>query len=186
MKIKSQQLIDELKAITQQLLSDAESLKAKDLSELQQQPESDKWNALMCLEHLNRYGDFYLPEIKSRLAYSTHEADEYFKGGLLGNYFAESMKPKEKLNKMNTFKSMNPIDDTLDKDTIDTFIAQQKEMLNLLDDARDKSLKKTKTAISISKWIKLRLGDTFRIVIYHNQRHMVQAFNAINQLKQHA
>ncbi|RXM56703.1 hypothetical protein BOQ60_25350, partial [Chryseobacterium sp. CH1] len=29
-------------------------------------------------------------------------------------------------------------------------------------------LEKTKTSISISKLIKLKLGDTFRFVIYHN------------------
>jgi len=41
---------------------------------------------------------------------------------------------------------------------------------------------KTKTAISISKWIKLKLGDTLRVVIYHNQRHMAQAKRISNAL----
>ena len=36
-------------------------------------------------------------------------------------------------------------------------------------------LNKIKTAISISKWIKLKLGDTFRVVVYHNERHIKQA-----------
>lgn len=36
-------------------------------------------------------------------------------------------------------------------------------------------LNKTKTAISISKWFKLKLGDTFKVVIYHNERHIAQA-----------
>lgn len=41
--------------------------------------------------------------------------------------------------------------------------------------ARNKDLGKIKTSISISKWIKLKLGDTFRVIIYHNERHIVQA-----------
>ena len=40
---------------------------------------------------------------------------------------------------------------------------------------------KTKTAISISKLIKLRLGDTFRVLIYHNERHIKQAERAIKE-----
>ncbi|MEO9077333.1 MAG: DinB family protein, partial [Gelidibacter sp.] len=31
------------------------------------------------------------------------------------------------------------------------------------------------TAISISNLIKLKVGDTFRVVVYHNERHLVQA-----------
>jgi hypothetical protein len=37
-----------------------------------------------------------------------------------------------------------------------------------------------KTSISISSFIKLRLGDTLRLVVYHNWRHLIQAKNACN------
>ena len=82
---------------------------------------------------------------------------------------------KEKLNKMKTFKDKNPLGSKLDKSTIERFISQQEQVLNLLDKSRKIDLSKTKTAISISKLIKLRIGDTFRVVIYHNERHLVQA-----------
>ena len=104
-----------------------------------------------------------------------NQPKENFKSGFLGNYFAKSMLPKEKLNKMKTFKDKNPIGSKLDKSTIDNFILQQEQILNLLEKAREVDLNKTKTAISISKWIKLKMGDTFRVVIYHNERHLVQA-----------
>jgi len=55
------------------------------------------------------------------------------------------------------------------------FIAQQKQMIQLLNDAENVNLNKVKTSISISKFIKLKLGDTFRFVIYHNLRHIEQA-----------
>lgn len=45
--------------------------------------------------------------------------------------------------------------------------------------AQQVSLNKTKTGISISTWIKLKLGDTFKVVIYHNKRHIVQALKAL-------
>ncbi|MFM7022373.1 MAG: hypothetical protein ACKOXB_05295 [Flavobacteriales bacterium] len=52
---------------------------------------------------------------------------------------------------------------------------QQKQTLELLEAAGKVDLKKVKTSVSISKFIRLRLGDTFRFVIYHNQRHIAQA-----------
>lgn len=80
---------------------------------------------------------------------------------------------------MNTFKEMNPFEKKLDQSVIDKFIKQQKELLDLLKSAESKNLTKIKTRISISKWIKLRLGDTFRVIIYHNFRHIKQAEKAI-------
>lgn len=93
------------------------------------------------------------------------------------------MLPKEKLNKMKTFKDKNPIGSGLDKRTIERFINQQEQLLNLLDKSKEIDLNKIKTAISISKWIKLKLGDTFRVVIYHNDRHIVQANKILDEKK---
>ncbi len=90
--------------------------------------------------------------------------------------------PNYKLKKMKTFKSMNPIYSKIDQKVIDVFIAQQNQLLELLKAAQNISLNKTKTAISISKLIKLKLGDTFRFVIYHNQRHILQAKKVIETI----
>jgi len=176
MKVKNQELIDDLIQRTKKVLNAAERYSQLDLEILNWRPAEKKWSVLECLEHLNRYGDFYLPEIEQKITKGKLETeDSIFKSGWLGNYFAKSMLPKEKLNTMNTFKSMNPLGSDLDKKTIEKFIFQQKQTLQFLQNARQINLVKTKTSISISKWIKLRLGDTFRIVIYHNQRHIVQA-----------
>jgi len=180
MKIEATQVINDLIERTRQNLNDAETLKELSIDELNFKTSRNKWNALECIEHLNLYGDFYLPELKNKINESNHTAEEVFKSGWLGNYFAKSMPPKEKLNKMKTFKDKNPLGNALSKQAIDKFIGQQKTTLELLDQARKVSLTKTKTAISISKLLKLRLGDTFRVLIYHNQRHIVQAFNMIN------
>ena len=37
------------------------------------------------------------------------------------------------------------------------------------------NISKTRTAISISKIIRLKLGDTFRFNVAHNERHLLQA-----------
>lgn len=146
---------------------------------LNPRPATGSWSALECMEHLNRYGNFYLPEIQRRIAQSPHPASAQFKSGWLGNYFAKSLLPKEKLNKMKTFSNMDPMGSELGREVLHTFIAQQEQTLALLQEAKNVDLSKTRTAISISSWIKLRLGDTFRVLIYHNQRHVVQAERAL-------
>ncbi|MDF9797059.1 hypothetical protein OKW21_002322 [Catalinimonas alkaloidigena] len=174
MKMKSEQLRIDLMEWTHQHLNEAETLKKMPLKTLRWKASAEQWNVLECIEHLNLYGDYYLPEIDRQINSSKYPAEEFFKSGLLGNYFAKTMLPREKLNKMKTFKDKNPLDSMLDKAVLDRFIEQQKQTLALLEQSRQVSLSRTKTGISISKWIRLKLGDTFRVVIYHNRRHMVQ------------
>ena len=185
MKFEKEELIEDLIERTKNNLNEAQKMSSYNLEQLNWKASTESWSVLECLEHLNRYGDFYLPEINTRIKNSSISvSDSTFKSGWLGNYFAQSMLPKEKLNKMKTFKSMNPAGSQLDKTVIKKFMDQQKEMLDLLNMARRYNLNKIKTSISISKWIKLKLGDTFRVVIYHNDRHILHAQNVIkNQPK---
>jgi hypothetical protein len=91
------------------------------------------------------------------------------------------MLPKAKLNKMKTFSAMNPINSKLNKTVIETYILQQQQLITLLAKAEKVNLAKTKTGISISKLIRLRLGDTFRFVLNHEIRHMQQAMRCLQQ-----
>ena len=175
MKISRQQLLTDLHDRTNTHLMEAKSLVHLDFDLLNLKSDANTWSVLECLEHLNLYGDFYLPEISQviKKAKANPESVE-FRSGVLGNYFAKSMLPKEKLNKMNTFKDKNPNGSNLSKEVIDRFISQQERTLKLLDKCAEIDLTRNKTAISISNFIKLRLGDTLRVLIYHNERHMVQ------------
>ncbi len=175
MKIPTEILLDNLKELAGNHMNQAEKFNQLSLEELNKKTSPDSWSVLECIEHLNRYGEYYLPEIEERLRNNSTTPESEFKSGLLGNYFAEMMLPGEKVKKMKTFKSMNPSGSKLDKKVLTRFIDQQKKMLELLDRSRKVSLNKTKTSISISKLIKLKLGDTFRVVIYHNERHVEQA-----------
>lgn len=183
MEIGSKELIDQLIKNTKELITFGESLNALSDVALNHRLSSNSWSVLECLQHLNLYGDFYLSEIARRMLESTTEPSDIFRSGMLGNYFANSMLPKEKLNKMNTFKSMNPIHSNLNRSVLATFLEQQDELLRLLELARTKNLNRIKTNISIGKWIKLKLGDVFRIVVYHELRHMQQAKRIIAGFK---
>lgn len=172
--MQSEKLIQSLSEQTKQIINQVEKLKENDSQMLAWKETPVSWSILECLEHLNLYGDFYLPQIKHKIKNSNTKTEAEFKSGILGNYFAKSMLPKEKLNKMKTFKDKNPLNAKLDKSVIDKFIHQQIELLDLLNKSREISLNKVKIEISISSLIKLKLGDTFQFFINHIIRHLHQ------------
>ncbi len=183
--MRSAVLIEELTQKTQKHLTDIEQLLEMEEADLNWRAAEESWSVLECIEHLNRYGDFYLPEIAKKMEKGSRKQPEIFKTGWLGDYFAKSMLPKEKLNKMKTFKNMNPLGSDLSREVILRFRSQLEEMLELLDKAKSIDLTRTKTGISISNLIKLRLGDTFRVVVYHNERHMKQLERVLKAAENH-
>jgi uncharacterized damage-inducible protein DinB len=174
MKIIAEKLIEELKSQTHEFISFSETLKHKSVDELNWKSNPTSWSVLECLEHLNLYGDFYIPEIRKVIKESKTKEERVFKSGFIGEYFASSMLPKEKLNKMKTFKDKNPLNSNLSLETIHRFVKQQNEFLELLEKAKAVNLNKVKTSITLTKLIKLKLGDTLRFIVNHNIRHFEQ------------
>lgn len=183
MKMSSAELIADLTNRTKQVLRAAQELKTHSLKELNARESSESWSALECIEHLNRYLEFYIPEIEIKIMESGYAPEKLFESKFLGDFFAESMLPKETMRKMKTFKDKNPLGSRLDKEVLSRFIEHQHELLDLLEEAHEVSLSKTRVSMTISKWIKLKLGDIFRILVYHNQRHIKQARVAMKHSK---
>lgn len=172
--MQSQQLLQSLRTQTRELQQRAQQLHTLNPEALRFRPSENAWSVLECLEHLNRYGNYYLPEIRIAMRHAKHPQESQFKTGLLGNYFAESMLPKQKLNAMKTFNSKNPLHAPLDESAITEFLEQQTELLDLLEQATRVSLNRTKIKTSISPLLRLNLGDTFRFYINHMIRHFAQ------------
>lgn len=181
MKVIAKELIEDLIDKTRINIEKAERLKSLTDSDLNYKETINEWSILECIEHLNIYGDFYNPAIKESIENTNSKSTKYFKSGLIGNYFVQLISPKKKLNKMKTLKVNNPINKVLDRNVVDKFIDQQRECLHLIEKSKKLNLTKTKTAISISKIIKLRLGDTFRFITAHNERHLLQAESILNK-----
>ncbi|GJM33307.1 MAG: hypothetical protein DHS20C18_23080 [Saprospiraceae bacterium] len=171
------QLLDELIQKTEQIRNEASIFNTLTLAELNFKTSPESWSILECLEHLNLYGDYYLKEIEARIikAEKAPQATP-FKSGLIGNYFVNLIRPKEAgIKKIKALKEMNPMDSKLSTTTLDRFFKQQARLLSLLQSAGKVDLTKVKTGITFTKLIKLRLGDTLRFVVYHNERHLLQA-----------
>lgn len=172
--MQSEILIEKLLEQTRLFINQAEQLKTNDLHTLTWRENETSWNILECLEHLNLYGNYYLPQIDTKIKNAICKSEFDFKSGLLGNYFAKSMLPKEKLNRIKTFKDKNPLNKHLNTTVIDQFIAQQINLMDLLNRSKNVSLNKVKIETSISNLIKIKLGDTFHFFINHIIRHLKQ------------
>jgi len=145
------------------------------LHKLNYKISKDKWSILECIEHLNLYGNYYLPEIEKTIQFSKENPAKKFKSGILGNYFVKIMEPKAKLNAMKTFVDKNPCGSELDERVFEKFFNQQKMFRKQLEQTKKVNLSKNKITTSISKLLKLKLGDTFRFINAHNNRHILQA-----------
>lgn len=177
MEINTDKLIKEMISITERSTCAVHKFKELPASKLNYKGEPEQWSILECIEHLNLYGDFYLPEIEKQIqAHKTADPPATFKSGIIGNYFANLMMVKEKkMKKMKSPKNKNPSGSHLSATTIERFLKQQELLKFLLIEAKYINLTKTKTAISLTPLIKLRLGDTFRFFVYHIERHILQA-----------
>jgi len=184
-KYNSQALLEDLQADVRQLVLIANKLKSEDPGVLLEQPAPGKWNVVQVLEHLNSYGRYYIPAIEKSLQ-QNKPATELFKPGFIGNYFTKMLAPSAKGTvkyKMNAPKDHRPSPHLDHQPVIRTFLEQQQTLLELLEKAKTKNIGRIRTPISISRFIKLKLGDTFRFLIAHEQRHFIQISNTMAHVK---
>jgi uncharacterized damage-inducible protein DinB len=181
-KFKSEDLINQLQADVKQIIAAAEHLQTADPVKLNYCSEEGSWSVAQVLEHLNAYNRYYLPVIEKSMIHISKDTSAWFVPGFWGNYFTKMMMPKnvyEIKNKMKAMKSYTP-GKGLNVDAVfKEFFQHQNKLLQLLDVARRRNMNTIKIPVSISRFIRLKLGDTFRFLIAHEQRHMIQARNAI-------
>lgn len=140
------------------------------------------WSIAQCLDHLNGYGNHYLNAMKVGMDHSSKPPASTFKSSWLGNYFTNMMDPETGKRKYKSFKNHVP-KQILDPDkVVAEFLNQQEKLLTYLRMGHSKDLNSVRVPISISKWIRLKLGDVFQFIIAHNDRHLRQAIrNLENQ-----
>jgi DinB superfamily len=146
------------------------------------QPAPNAWSAAQCLEHLNVYGRYYLPELKKAIGKAKKQPTPTFKSGWLGDYFYRLMLPNTEgvlKSKMKAPKNAIPPVELDAAAVIAEFIEQQEQLLQLIEQARAVNIGSIRIPISLTQWIQLKLGDTFLFVIAHNERHILQAERAL-------
>lgn len=184
--LNTEELIENLANITESNISLVQK-KCLHLGEnqLQWSPSRGSWSISEVLAHLNSYSSYYHKNFKERIAKTKFKSvKENFVSSPLGKSAWKSMKLGRANNIKRKFKapknynpSNNP--ELLSKDPVNLFIEEQKDLLVILESSKGVNLKKVKIKISISKIVRLRLGDALMFVIYHNERHIQQIKNVL-------
>lgn len=185
MAIHRAQYISDLKNDVQQILEQAVSLRKVEIEILHKKPQPESWSVVECLEHLNRYSEFYISEIETRLNIFDTDNKEIYTPGWMGQHIAQSMTPKEGIvkNKMKAFKSKNPsIDGNVNEQVLEKFINDQEKLLKLLD--RSKSANLNARMNTTLPFLKLKIGDALTFFINHEVRHMLQIEKTLSQIIQ--
>ncbi|MCH2230685.1 MAG: DinB family protein [Crocinitomicaceae bacterium] len=155
-------------------------------SQLNWKPATSSWSIKEVLAHLNEYSNYYHPvfvkKIENTRFTSTKEA---FVSSPLGRSAWKSMKLGNARNIKRKFKApkdTNPIisPNLMKGEQVGTFLRGQNELLSIIDDSTKVNIRRVKIPISISKVVRLRLGDALLFVVYHNERHMQQILNLKN------
>lgn len=184
------QLVEELKKITQANID----LIKKKFSHLNDQQKSwrkdnDSWSINDVFAHLNQYAEYYHSTILTKLEKTRYkDPKDVFISSPLGRSAWKSMKlgnAKNVKRKFKAPKNYNPLihPELVKGNEIETFSAGQTELLTIIDRSTQVNMRKVKIPISISKIVRLRLGDALLFVVYHNERHMQQAVNILSHSK---
>ncbi|SFQ42342.1 DinB family protein [Flavobacterium akiainvivens] len=178
MKTNSSALLLQLTNIAQHDLQTIEAFAGLPAENLAKNPAPEAWSALQCLEHLNLYAVFYLPEIEKALT-NAGTARQQFSSGIIGNMLVNSIIPKENGKKMKTFAAMEPENLGDGQEVLNRFIANQRQLILFLQHAANADLNHRGVAVTFTSLIKLRLGDALRFMVHHHHRHILQAQRAL-------
>lgn len=187
MKYKTSEWLDQLTKEVNDISTQFGALLQYPGSVLSAPPAPGKWSAIQVIEHLNSYNRYYLHHIGQSLDASHPAPAASFSQGLLGGYFTRMMYSQVKsggqiTNKMQAPKDHTPVANLNVQAVLDEFAAGQLKLQQLLGTARRYDLGSVKVPISISKFIKLKLGDTFGFLVAHQVRHFQQIENTLNAI----
>lgn len=191
-RIESRKLITLLKEQLNGINRDFEQIITEnDPTLLTHKPSEKEWSAIECFQHLYLTNKYYLLKIRETVEKAKAAGaspKETFKSGFLGNYMYNTMKPKngEVTNKTGTFKSVDPnkkyANTTLDvQKVIENFKKQQREFGELLSLVEEVGLDSGRVPSLIGPIMSFKPGDALKFLLAHEERHLIQAKNAIPQ-----
>lgn len=182
----SSALLNELSKLSSELMNKvSKSLLHLSPQQRNWRPNSATWNINEIFWHLNSYAIFYDHAFTSKIKRTRFKNfSEKFVSSPLGKSAWKSIKLGNAHNVKRRFKAPKDFNPTFHKEGVkenemELFIEHQQTMLQVIEMARTVNIRKVKIPLSMSKMIRLRLGDCLQFVIYHNERHVQQALNLI-------
>ncbi len=171
------ELLQDLEATVRRGIKEIEQLRAAGDAHLVTAGAGNSWSVVQHLHHLNFYAIFYTEAIEHSLEDAKSSSKDGFRSGWLGNYFTTIIGPAGegqalKMKMKSPANAIPPDSSTLEVEAeVATFLGFQNRLLYLLQRARQVDLGAHRVPTSLSKWVSLKLGDSFRFVIAHQERH---------------
>ena len=134
------------------------------------------WSITQCLEHLNSYGDYYLPRLHKGLEVHSRKGNSgKYTSSWLGAYLIKVTDPQTSRMKLKAVKRHQPIVNLPAHQTVANFIDQQETMFSLLRMAHQADVNHFKIPLSIASCVSLPIGDILNFMVAHTERHILQA-----------
>ncbi|MDQ3279562.1 MAG: DinB family protein [Bacteroidota bacterium] len=185
-KFKSEDLLNELITDVRRIKESASFFQSTDQTKLAYSPDKAKWSVVQILEHLNAYSRHYMPLLERELSVTSQGNNSaWFEPGFWGEKFTKSMKPTNVYQIKNKMKAMKAytFSNNLNIETVlKEFMGHQDKLVQLLELAKQRDLNTIRIPITLTKLVKLKIGDMFRFLIAHEQRHMIQARNTLKEM----
>ncbi len=154
-------------------------------NQLTWKPNAQTWCILEVLAHLNQYANYYHEVFLNKIETSKFkEPRSQFLSSPLGKSAWKSMKLGAANNikrKFQSPKNYNPTihPEMVSNDELTTFEKKLIELFDIIEKSKEVNIQRVKIPISISKFIRLKLGDALLFVVYHNERHLQQIKNLL-------
>lgn len=179
MSVKTTKYLNEIEAGFRQAIDEVKSLVENTEGVKLNTPEAPgKWHMLQCIEHMSRATEVYVNNVQGKLQNETlPPANAEYKGHWKGRMFARMNAPKpgdEIPMKLKTFKSMEPPQELDSQTVLNRFYEVHEEMISVINKTRSVNIDKIKIATALGPMVKLRIGEAYRFLLAHTQRHMVQ------------
>lgn len=184
MKLPSRETLLQLKRLTARLAFVVEdNLLPLDESRLNWKAASSEWSIAECLAHIHQIAQFYQPRLQQKIQQalrSKSRPTSHFNSGWLAQHFLRDVQlddenqPQRRRLTPNSFAPLAPIPANI----VSLVLQDLRELLDLLHLSEQVSLQSIKIGLLRPRFLRLSLGNMLRYVVYHYDRHIVQAQHA--------
>ena len=148
-------------------------------------PAPGAWNALQCIQHVNMTLDFMIDAIDKGMEKALaagQQPSEKYRPGFIATRFARLLAPQDGdvKRKVKTSKKFQPeVPAGTEAEVLEGFRTRMERVRQQVETSQKVDLNKCRVNSTISSLLKFKLGDSFPILLAHNERHIFQARKAL-------
>lgn len=180
-------LIQDLIDRTELLQEAVQKFLRLDEEELNYKPLENQWSIAETFEHVTITHAIYLKYIHERIDHAKESDTDQYRSGWFGDWCYDKMMPRPDgtIYKLKAPKILQPSlsEKISGRDIINKFLRQVNDIQHILEHSYNLNLERTRIPFSFTKLLSLRLGDNYRFLVAHCERHLLQANKLLEQLQ---